>query len=76
MRLYAFSCILRDVKEPLDGYNYFDVGGVCIEPESDLFLIDMAAEGRGNTILTRAPQFLVLRNCSGIQDLLLSPLSF
>ena len=28
--------------------------GVCIELESDLFLLDMAAEGRGVTILTRA----------------------
>ena len=28
--------------------------GVCSELESDLFLIDMAAEGRGVTILTRA----------------------
>ena len=37
---------------------YFDVGGVCIELESDLFLIDMAAEGRGNTILTRALQLV------------------
>ena len=40
------------------------------------FLIEMAAEGRGVTFLTRALQFAqVLRNCSGIQDLL-SPLSF
>ena len=42
--------------------------------ESDLFLIDMAAEGRGHTILTRALQLvivvMVLRNFSGIQDLL------
>ena len=30
---------------------YFDVGGECIELESDLFLIDMEAEGRGNTML-------------------------
>ena len=37
---------------------YFDVGGVCIELESDLFLSDMAAEGRGNTILTRALQLV------------------
>ena len=28
--------------------------GVCIELESDLFLVDMAAGGRGVTILTRA----------------------
>ena len=53
---YAFSCALKDIKLSLDGY--FDVGGVCIELESDLFLIDMAAEGRGNTILTRALQLV------------------
>ena len=28
--------------------------------ESDLFLIDMAAEGRGHTILTRALQLVTL----------------
>ena len=32
--------------------------GVCIELESDLFQIDMAAEGRGNTIPTRALQLV------------------
>ena len=31
---------------------------VCIELERDLFLIDMAAEGRCNTILTRALQLV------------------
>ena len=46
--------------------------GVCMK--AIFFWLDMAAEGRGNTILTRALQFQVLRN-SGIQDLL-SSLSF
>ena len=32
--------------------------GVCIELESDLFLIDIAAEGRGVTILTSALQLV------------------
>ena len=32
--------------------------GVCIELESDLFRIDMAAEGRGKIILTRALQLV------------------
>ena len=57
---------------------YFDVGGVCIEldHESFFFLIDMAAEGRGNTILTRALQLVPgSSKLLGIQDLL-SPLSF
>ena len=46
--------------------------------ESSLFPIDLAAEGRGHTILTRALQMVpVLRNCSGIKHLLsVSPLSF
>ena len=30
--------------------------GVCIEHESDIFLIDMAAEGHGVTVLTRVQQ--------------------
>ena len=41
------------VKRPVLGRE-----GVCIELESNLFLIDMAAEGRCITILTRALQLV------------------